>query len=125
MSGLNSNAATTNIGCDNIADTKGLDVDNNHDVEEESVEGVDDANINNANANEDEGSWWSLTTSIARSISSQMQIPSNVNPTNTAKNAYFGLADVIQRSATAVVAEFAQMEIEAEREARRWRRERG
>merc|ERR1712183_515752 len=57
--------------------------------------------------------------------SSQMQIPSNVNPTNTAKNAYFGLADVIQRSATAVVAEFAQMEIEAEREARRWRRERG
>ena len=69
-----------------------------------------------ANA-ENEDSWWSLTTSLARSI--KEQIPSQT------KNAYFGLADALHRSANAVVAEFAQMEIEAEREARRWRRERG
>ena len=66
---------------------------------------------------EEEESWWSLTTSIAQSI--KEQIPSQT------KNACLGLADVIHRSANAVVAEFAQMEIEAEREARRWRRERG
>ena len=117
-----SDLTTTNIGGDNADKKKyGLDVDNNEGAEEESIDDGLDHNKNANESNEDDGSWWSLTTSIARSISSQ--IPSN--PTDTAKNAYLGLADVIQRSATAVVAEFAQMEIEAEREARRWRRERG
>jgi len=61
--------------------------------------------------------WWSYTTSLAFSIKEKF-------PTQT-KQAFDGITDVIQRSATALVAEFAQMEIEAEREARRWRRERG
>jgi len=61
--------------------------------------------------------WWSYTASLALSI--KETIPSQT------KQAFDGITDVIQRSATALVAEFAQMEIEAEREARRWRRKRG
>jgi len=75
------------------------------------------ATMSSSEENDDDAGWLNgISSSIARI---KEKFPSQT------KQALDGIANVIQRSATAIAAEFAQMEIDAEMEARRWMNDHG